>query len=160
MWKIAVTLVMVCLTVAGAAACASTAGTASTDTAAAGGDERIGVVTSGGEVNNRLIRLRVVFENGTEETLDLREGQTVSYQQPDGTYRFTPRVSRDTVGKMEIAVVRDSGSAAAEVVPTLSVGEEMDLAHEFRELGWPYVSVKVVRVQPPIRRGPNPISDY
>ena len=85
---------------------------------------------------------------------------TVTYRQPDGTYRLTPRVSKQEVGKVEVEVERSAGGAVQPATVIMSVGEEKDFAHEFRQLGWPDLLVKVVRVQPPIRRGPNPISDY
>jgi hypothetical protein len=148
-------LPMLCLLLA-SAGCATTVAPAPP----ASTGEAVGEVSSSGKVTNRLFRLRVIFEDGTEETLQLREGQTVTYRQPDGTYRLTPRVSKQEIGKVEVEVERNDGRTVQPATVVMSVGEEKDFAHEFRQLGWPALLVKVVRVQPPIRRGPNPISDY
>ena len=148
-------LLMLCLLLA-AAGCATTVESAPP----ASTGEAIGEVSSSGKVTNRLFRMRVLFADGTEETLQLREGQTVTYRQPDATYRLTPRVSKQEIGKVEVEVERNASGTVQPATVVMSVGEEKDCAHEFRQLGWPDLLVKVVRVQPPIRRGPNPISDY
>lgn len=157
----------VCALVLALGGCASAPAGGEAEGAMAGGEPaamaadggQVGVVSSEGKVTKRLIWLWVYFADSASETIEMREGQTVTYERPDGIFRFTPTVSKKTVGKVEVHAERDSGGSVDSVDLILSVGEEMNVALEFPEIGWPSVAVRVVRVQPPIRRGPNPIGD-
>lgn len=115
-----------------------------------------GVITDSGKVTNRRFRLKVSF-TGTSEVVTLREGQTVTFQRPDGAYSLTPRISKTEIGRIEVDVKRDTGGGVEEASPIFSVGEDYEVSHELRGIDWPFLSLRVLSVQPPIRRGPNPI---
>lgn len=127
-------------------------GCASSGGAAGGADD--------GVRSNRTITVRFGFEDeeGTRRVI-FRDGGTETLQYRDVSYTVRTLVSRTEVGKIDLALERQEGGRTVTTQLTLRVGEELQLSTELGD-AWPYLWLKVVRVRPPIRQGPNPISDY
>lgn len=122
---------------------------------AAGGGLQ-GEVSSEGKISDRKISLRVAFDQGGSEMLDLREGETVTYDRLDAIYRITPRVSTETLGKIAVKVEVDKLTGNQVGHLELLPGEDRQLRHEFGA-AWPEIWLRVVRIVPPLR--PGSVSD-
>lgn len=141
-------LVLVAMLAVPLAGCASSG--------SSGGDMG-GEITSADKISDRKISLRIAFDEGGSDLVDLREGETVSYDRLGTIYRITPVVSRDKVGKIAVKVEVDrlTGNQVGHV--ELLPGEDKELSSEFGG-DWPTVWLRVVRIVPPLR--PGSVSDH
>lgn len=149
---------LICLTVLALltlslGACA-TSGAASTGTAgdevATTGDR--GVVSDTDETTKRRMRVLIQFPD-FRETVDMLEGQKVTYTQPDGTYVIVPRVSKTEVGRVEVDVERQSPAGTEQASAIFFLKEPYFFHLEFENLDWPTLTVEVLNVHPPLRPG-------
>jgi len=152
---------LACLVLPLVTACATSSGTApdsasdsasGTEPAAASADE--GMIQDSEEMTNRRFRMKVSFP-GFSEMVNMREGQTITFQRPDGTYVLTPWVSKTELGQIDMEVSRQTSVQKEEARATFRISEPYDFSHEFKNLDWPFLEVRVLSVHPPLRPGLN-----
>ena len=137
------------------ATCALLALTACASAPAADGEEdgeRRGV--------QRTYTLRISFPDGTEQ-VEVGEGETARLERTDAVYEFTPRLSHDRRGQLELTASRTRLGVTQRgiLVKPMTDPTGIDFSSTgidiSQELGgdWPSVGVKVLRVRPPVMPG-------
>lgn len=114
--------------------------------------------SSGGAASaDRKITLQVEFADQDRQEVEVGEGEAATFDRPDGLYRITPRLNREKLGEIKIDVQRIS--PLGDLVGTFSV-REGDYQEMSMHLGkhWPHLWIRVLRVRPPVRRGPQTMS--
>lgn len=113
--------------------------------------------SSGGTgASNRKITLQVEFADEERQEVTVGEGEAATFDRADGLYRVTPRLNRDKLGEVRVEVQRIS--PLGDLMGTFSL-REGDYQEMSMHLGahWPRLWIRVLRVRPPVRRGPQSV---
>ena len=89
------------------------------------------------------------------EVMELRDGETATFDRSDASYTVTPSVAGAPAGKAVVLVVRSGDVQQVQARLLLAEGDAMELS---QTLGtpWPELTVRLARVRPRLPGGDDP----